>query len=72
MHVKKASEVHYKKGIVISELFEEDRKHFLPLPAKAFNVCRYEKYKADGFGKICLDGRHFYSKNKVPDPIKFL
>ena len=61
MHVKKASEVHYKKGIVISELFEEDRKHFLPLPAKAFNVCRYEKYKADGFGKICLDGRHFYS-----------
>ena len=61
LHVKKASEVHYKKGIVISELFEEDRKHFLPLPAKAFNVCRYEKYKADGFGKICLDGRHFYS-----------
>ena len=59
--MKKASEVHYKKGIVISELFEEDRKHFLPLPAKAFNVCRYEKYKADGFGKICLDGRHFYS-----------
>ena len=61
LHVKKASEHHYKKGTVISELFEEDRKHFLPLPAKAFNVCRYERASADGYGKICLDGRHFYS-----------
>ena len=61
LHVEKASELHYKKGIIISELFEEDRRHFLPLPAKPFNVCRYETYKADGYGKICLDGRHFYS-----------
>lgn len=60
-HVKKAAEAHYKKGVTISELFEEDKKHFLPLPAKPFNVCRYETYKADGYGKICLDGRHFYS-----------
>ena len=61
LHVIKASEEHYKKGQVISELFEEDRKHFLPLPAKLFNVCRYETYKANGYGKICLDGKHFYS-----------
>lgn len=61
LHVKKASEVHYKKGIVISELFEEDRNHLLTLPPKAFNACRYERPKADGYGKICLDGRHFYS-----------
>ena len=60
-HEKKAAEAHYKKGTVISELFEEDRKHFLHLPAKQFNVCRYETYKADGYGKICLDGKHFYS-----------
>lgn len=60
-HEEKAAEVHYKKGVVISELFEEDRKHFLPLPAKQFNVCRYEFCRADGYGKICLDGRHFYS-----------
>ena len=60
-HEKKAAEAHYKKGTVISELFEEDRKHFLSLPPKQFNVCRYETYKADGYGKICLDGRHFYS-----------
>ena len=61
LHVKKASEIHYKKGIVISELFEEDRSHFLPLPVKPFNVCRYDKLPADGYGKICLDGKHFYS-----------
>ena len=61
LHVKKASEIHYKKGIVISELFEEDRNHFLPLPVKPFNVCRYDKFPADGYGKICLDGKHFYS-----------
>lgn len=60
-HEKKASEPHYKKGTVISELFDEDRKHFLSLPTKPFNVCRYEFYKADGYGKICMDGRHFYS-----------
>lgn len=60
-HRKKAAESHYKKGTVISGLFEEDRKHFYPLAAKQFNVCRYETYKADGYGKICLDGRHFYS-----------
>lgn len=60
-HLKKAAEIHYKKGTTISKLFEEDRKHFLPLPIKPFNVCRYESYKADGYGKICLDGRHFYS-----------
>ena len=61
LHKKKASETHYKKGTKISELFEEDYKHFLPLPAKDFNVCRYEYCNADGYGKICLDGKHFYS-----------
>jgi len=60
-HVKKASEPHYKKGTIIAKLFEEDKKHLLPLPGKAFNVCRYEILKADGFGKVCLDGKHYYS-----------
>ncbi|MBO5567651.1 MAG: IS21 family transposase [Clostridia bacterium] len=60
-HEIKAAEIHYKKGVVISELFEEDRKHLLPLPLKPFNVCRYETKKADGFGNICLDGKHYYS-----------
>ena len=29
-HLKKAAEMHYKKGEVIAELFEEDKRHFFP------------------------------------------
>ena len=60
-HEKKAEELHYKKQVPIRELFEEDRKALLVLPPKRFNVCRYEWMNADGYGKICLDGKHFYS-----------
>ena len=58
---KKAEELHYKKGVPIKELFLEDRKALLLLPAKGFNACRYEWLAADGYGKVCLDGRHYYS-----------
>lgn len=60
-HEKKAAELHYKKQIPIGELFEEDRKALLMLPPKKFHVCRYEWMKADGYGKVCMDGKHFYS-----------
>lgn len=60
-HEKKASEIHYKKGIRISELFEEDRRALSPLPNKPFNVCRYDYFKGDGYGKVCIDGKHHYS-----------
>lgn len=60
-HEKKANELHYKKLLPIKDLFEEDRKAFLLLPPKRFNVCRYEWLKADGYGKVCMDGKHFYS-----------
>lgn len=60
-HEKKAAELHYKKQIPIHELFEEDRKALLMLPSKRFCVCRYEWLKADGYGKVCMDGKHFYS-----------
>lgn len=52
---------HYKKEVPIRELFEEDRKALLVLPPKRFNVCRYECMNADGYGKICMDGKHLYS-----------
>lgn len=61
MHGKKAEESHYKKLRPIRELFEEDCKALLPLPARPFNVCRYVWLKADGYGKVCLDGKHNYS-----------
>lgn len=60
-HEKKASELHYKKQVPIRELFEEDRRALLVLPPKRFHVCRYEWLKADGYGKVCMDGKHFYS-----------
>ena len=60
-HLKKAAEIHYKKLEKIAELFKEDLKHCRPLPGKSFNVCSYQYFKADGYGKVCLDGKHFYS-----------
>lgn len=60
-HEKKAAEIHYKKERRISELFEDDRNALLPLPIKRFNVCRYETLRADGYGKICIEGKHYYS-----------
>lgn len=60
-HRQKANELHYKKGVSIAELFEADRKALLPLPRVPFHVCRYDYVKADGYGKICLDGKHYYA-----------
>lgn len=52
---------HYKKPGTIRELFDQDKKALAPLPAHPFNVERHEKVLADGYGKFCLDGRHWYS-----------
>lgn len=48
-HHIKASEKHYKKGEVIADLFGEDQKALMSIPAKPFNVCRYDWFKADGY-----------------------
>ena len=52
---------HYKKGDRIASLFAADQTALLPLPRQRFNVCRYERCRADGYGKVCLDGKHYYS-----------
>lgn len=52
---------HYKKGRSIAELHEADLKALSPLPAKPFTVERLERVRTDGYGKLCLDGRHWYS-----------
>ena len=70
-HEKKADEIHYKKGVLIRVLFQEDSEALLSLPTKEFNVCRYEWLAADGYGKVCLDGKHYdstrpeYARQKV-------
>jgi len=52
---------HYKKGLTIGELWAEDRRHLSPLPDKPFLVERLERARTNGYGKFCLDGRHWYS-----------
>ena len=52
---------HYKKQLAEEALFCADRAALLPLPRQRFNVCRYEYARADGYGKVCLDGKHYYS-----------
>ncbi len=52
---------HYKKETSIDILFEEDKDKMLYLPAKPFEVERFERLKTDGYGKFCIDGKHYYS-----------
>jgi transposase len=52
---------HYKKGQTIAALFAEEQTALSPLPARPFNVERYERLRTDGYGKFCLDGKHWYS-----------
>ena len=61
LHASKAQESHYKKLLPIKELFEEDKKAFLPLPRSPFDPVRYEYLKTDGYGKVRIDSRHYYS-----------
>jgi len=60
-HKLKAQEPHYKKLQTIGKLFEEDRKALRPLPRYPFDACRYEYVRTDGYGKVRIDDRHYYS-----------
>jgi hypothetical protein len=52
---------HYRKGISIAELFKEDQTVLGILPETPFRAERIERIKTDGYGKFCLDGKHWYS-----------
>ena len=56
-----ASTPHYKKLKSVGALFQEDLKAMRDLPGSPFDVVRYESKNADSYGKICLEGKHFYS-----------
>jgi len=60
LHASKAQESHYKKLLPIKDLFEEDTRALLPLPRTAFDPVRYDYLKADGYGKVRIDSRHYY------------
>lgn len=52
---------HYKKGLSIAELFAQERRQLGVLPRKRFIVERLSSVHTDGYGKFCIDGRHWYS-----------
>lgn len=63
LHEIKAEDVHYKKLKPIKELFEKDREALRVLPSFPFDSCRWEYLKTDGYGKVRIDGQHFYSSS---------
>jgi len=53
---------HYKKGLLISELFGQEKPAFSSLPTVEYEVCRYDSVLADPYGKITLGkGTRTYS-----------
>lgn len=53
---------HYKKGIIIKELFEKDLEKFLPLPVEEFDESKLIFVKTNAHAKFTLNnGRHSYS-----------
>lgn len=56
------SKVHYRKGVKIQELLDDEKTLMRPLPSNGYDCCRIEAYTADGWGKICTNGgKHIYS-----------
>lgn len=50
---------HYSKKILISELFELDKKAMLPLNEKPFNVVKLEILKCDKYGKVMFENNKY-------------
>jgi len=59
--IEKADDGHYRKGERCIDLFGTDVCALRPLPEKVFSCVRYESYKADKQGNICIGGKHRYS-----------
>lgn len=53
--------MHYRKERPQPELFQEDLKVLRSLPRHPFEAGKYLHRKTDRYGRILLDGRHYYS-----------
>ena len=51
---------HYRKGMLIKELLEADKKAMLPLNAIDFKVSRFQTGRADKYGKVMFDESVFF------------
>lgn len=58
-----AQKDHYKKGEPENQLFMEDCFALMGLPEKPFDIIRYERHRADKYGKVVLNGNHRYSSD---------
>jgi len=50
---------HYIHGILISELWEDEKQHLLALPEHEYEVFRYDSLKVNKFGYIKLDAAKY-------------
>ncbi len=55
---------HYSKKLLISKLFEADKKAMLPLNPVDFKVSRFESAIADKYGKVMFNGNRYSSSPK--------
>lgn len=54
---------HWAKGENEKTLFMEDRFAPAGLPGKPFDAVKWERHRADKYGKVCLEGKHRYSSD---------
>ncbi|MFI8413687.1 IS21 family transposase [Paeniglutamicibacter gangotriensis] len=54
-----AATVHYRKGLVLGELFTQDVAACLELPGVGFEAVRYESRRADRTGNLLVDGNTY-------------
>jgi len=63
--MEESDDIHYRKGERCNDLFGSDLDALRPLPENPFTCIRYEKYKADKHGNICIGGKHRYSTDAM-------
>ncbi|SDI42033.1 Transposase [Alteribacillus persepolensis] len=51
--------LHYKRDIMLTDLYEEEKTNWLFPPGKPFECVRYETCKADKYGFISVDGKQY-------------
>lgn len=56
---------HYQKKVLISDLFEADKRAMLPLPEKSFHVAKIEVLKADKYGKVMFESNKYSTSPKL-------
>ncbi|NMB00156.1 MAG: IS21 family transposase [Firmicutes bacterium] len=63
---KDRDRIHYRKGVLISELWEEDIAGLLPLPEVPFEVFRTHTKVVNKYGEIKIEGHIYRVPNVAP------